>query len=143
MNILRDFSAPITAIDGTPIRPGASVEAMTRAINRIAAELLPETQQKLAEAINAELGKPLTLADVAVTALTAALPDEQSLPMPERFARMELARKVWQGGHVEITTEDRDRIKGLLPRVYQGVLVPVVASELLETDPPPALAAVA
>lgn len=129
---IRNFSAPILDIHNNPVRPGPSAEAMTRAINRVAPEMPADLQAKLAEAINAECGQPLTLADVAVESLMTPYQGEDQLPMTERLQRMKLAQKLVEGGEVDITPDERERIKTLAIKRYAGPLVPCRIEEMLE-----------
>lgn len=136
----RDFSAPILDLDGEPISLGLTPQAITRALDTVIADIPAEVVARLKVAIEKETGKPLTLGSVVVQALMAPHKGEEDLGGDERIARMELARKVNKGGTIEISAADRDRIKPLVKRLFQGPLVYVTASELLEQDPQVGLA---
>ncbi len=130
----RNFSAVVTDLDGQAVKAGPTVDGILRAVNTVWADIPADVQTKLAEAIEKEAGKDLTLASVCTSALMAAYEDDKSLSDDERVARMELARRIHKGGVVDIEPKDRDRIKPLIKKRFGGILIPVVSCELLEQD---------
>ena len=131
----RDFSAQILDLDDQPVRVGATVESLSQAIAAMLPKLSAEQVKEFDAALSAAAGKALTLASACSSALLAAHQDESNLGDDERIARMELARKIHKGGVIDITATERDRIKPLLKKRFGGILIPVVAGELLETAP--------
>jgi len=132
--VKRDFSVIVCDLDGEPVRLGAGMETIMAAVNEVFPKLTPEMQKLLNETIVKHAGKELTFGAACVGALMGAYEDERSLDDDTRFKRMELARKIHNGGVVEIEPKDRDLIKPLLKKRYNGILVPVTVAELLETD---------
>lgn len=130
----RNFDEKILDLDGMPVIVGSSVAVLLRALDSVLATLPADLKQSFTDAIAAQAGRPLTLATACSSALMGAYDDERLLDASTRIKRMELARKVHAGGIVDITPEDRDMIKPLLMKCFAGILVPVVAGELLEKD---------
>jgi hypothetical protein len=138
----RDFSSPILDLKGKPVPNQPTVDAYARAVASLASKLSPELMEQF-EADVARESSVLTLGDVCVAVLQHAYEDERTLDLSTRTKRMKLAMKLVDGGEQEITPEERDLIKPLLVKgVYGGPLVPVRASDLLETEPPAMLSAV-
>ena len=138
----RNFDELIRDLDGEPVRVGASAQSLAKAINAIWPKLSAEVQQELAKAMDEAAGKPLTLGYVCVSVLMGAYQDEQALGMDERIKRAELARRINKGGVQDVTVDDLTKIKPLLIKGFNGILVPVVAGELLEKDAPASLTAI-
>ena len=139
----RDFDAPILNIDGQPVRVGDSAQAIAKAVSSVWKIMPKDVQDALNAALAKEAGKPLTLGDACVSVLMGAYPDEPGLSLPERAKRMKLALRITEGGVQDIEPEDRDLIKPLLIKGYNGPLVPVRCAELLEKDAPEPLKSVA
>ncbi len=130
----RNFDEVILDLDGIPVRCEASPQTLLAAINDVWPQLAPDIQTALGKALDAHAGPALTLRTACLGALMGAYEDERNLSDDERMARMELARRIHKGGVQDIEPKDRDRIKPLLKKRYIGILVPVVAAELLETE---------
>jgi hypothetical protein len=138
MKLKRNFDEPICDIDGNPIRLGQTMEALLFAINAI----WPRIPSGLQDEFNAALktqnvdDAQLTLRIACVRALVGAYADEDNLAPEEAIKRMDLARKVNVGGIIEIEDTERDKMKALIRKRFGGVVIPVVAGELLEKDVP-------
>ncbi len=130
----RNFSAVVTDLDGQAVKAGPTVDGVLRAVNTVWADIPADVQTKLAEAIEKEAGKDLTLSSVCTSALMGVYDDDKNISDDERVARMELARRIHKGGVVDIEPKDRDRIKPLIKKRFGGILIPVVSCELLEQD---------
>lgn len=76
-------------------------------------------------------GAPLTLGIVAANALLA---DEKGLTGTQKIERFELAKKIYSGGSLELSEEERVRIKELVEKNYPPLVYARVI-ELLETNP--------
>lgn len=86
------------------------------------------------EPIN-EDGKPVTLCTVALSALLASFPDEQSLSGAEKVNRMQLALKInKRPREVDLTVEQLALLKTLIGKGF-GPLAVGRAYELLEAEP--------
>ena len=136
VKLKRNFDLQILGLDGKPVRAGVSPDSMLDAL----AEFLPTLEAKDREAFDrimeAKKMEPLTLRKVCCDSLLAPYEDEKNLDGAKAIERMELARLIYKGGIQEITPTQRDLVKPLFRKRYGGVLVPVVASELLEKDAP-------
>lgn len=71
----------------------------------------------------ADDSKPATLAVFAVNALNAQLEEEKNLDGAEKFKRYQLAAKVYNGGEVELTSDEAAKIKGLIGKIYPPLIV--------------------
>ena len=130
----RNFDELILDLDNNPVRNGPSPDAIARVIAAMWPKFSPELQAELNAALEKEVGKPLTLAAACVGALMGAYQGEENMDDMMRLTRMELARKIHKGGVQEIEPKDRDLIKSLLKKRWTGILIPVVAAEMLEKD---------
>ncbi len=133
----RNFDEQILGLDKQPVRAGASLQSIAKAISVIWPKLSTELQKELGAAMATEAGKPLTLGAACVSVLMGAYHDEQSLPLPDRAKRMQLALRLNDGGEQDLTPEERDMIKPLLIKGFGGVLIPVVVAEMLEKETAP------
>ncbi len=138
MKVKRNFDEPLRDIDGNPIHVGQTVERVTAALNAIWPRIPGDLQKEFNDELKA-LGveaEQLTLRIACVRALTGAYPDETNIAADEAIKRVDLARKVNAGGIIEIEDTERDKMKMLVRKRYGGVVIPVVAGELLEKDVP-------
>jgi hypothetical protein len=67
--------------------------------------------------------KPLTLAEVACTALLAAIPDDQMLSMEDKVKMFRLAQLAAKGGEQDIKTEDATLLKNRVGKCYGALIV--------------------
>lgn len=138
MKLKRNFDEPLRDIDGNLIRLGQTLETVLAALNtiwpRIPAEL--QTDFNVAAKASGMDEAELTLRIACVRALTCAYTDEQNLEAEEAIKRMDLARRINAGGVIEIEDTERDKMKTLIRKRFGGVVIPVVAGELLEKDVP-------
>lgn len=132
----RNFDDEILDLDGQPVRAGATRDALNLAIQMALGKLPNASREVLAQALDKAAGAPLTLKAACLSALLAVYEDERQLAPEEKVKRMELARKLYKGGILEISPAERDTLKPLINKCFAGVLVPVVACELLEKEPP-------
>ena len=73
-------------------------------------------------------GKPITLGDVAVTALQSQLKDEQDMPGAKKFELYRLAGKVYKNKACHLTAEEIALLKDRIGKVYgPGVVGPAWA----------------
>lgn len=96
--MLIDFSAPILDLFGRPC-----IEAGTGS--------------------NGTDPKNLTLATVASSALTAAIPDEPNQSAAVKVQRFGLALRVAAGGSVDLKAEEVAMLKDLIGKLYQPLVV--------------------
>lgn len=132
----RDFDVKICDVYGKSIRIGQSLENTVAALNVIWPRIPAGLQEEFNAALKAQGAdhEDLTLKAACVMALTGAYEDERNITFEEADARITLARKLVRGGIIDIEPKDRDRIKPLIRKKFGGVVIPVVASELLERD---------
>lgn len=135
MKIVRDFSVNLLDLEGEAIRSGPTVEGLMKVIAGMWPELTEKQQVLFNTLLDKEAGKKLTLGSASVSALIGIYDNDRELSDDERIRRMELARKLHKEGLVEITTTERDLLKPLFKKRFGGVLVPVIAGELLEQEP--------
>ena len=131
----RDFDAAIRDLNKEAVRAGATLEVAMAAINAAWPVMSSKARTVFNGALQKATGAPPTLRMVCISALMAAYPDEPNLSADEAIKRMALARRVHRGGVIEIAPEERDLMKQLIRKRYGGVLIPVVAGELLEAEP--------
>lgn len=138
MKIKRNFDEPVRDIDGNAIRVGQTVEKFAAALSAIWSRVPSDLQEEFNAALKAMdvEADQLTLRIACVRALTGAYEDEKNLAADEAIKRVDLARKVNAGGIIEIEDTERDKMKMLIRKRYGGVVIPVVAGELLEKDVP-------
>ncbi len=140
--LVRDFDQKLTDFDGTPIRLGGNADGMLKAVNDLLKLISSEVERadmpdKAKEIVKEAFGVEEDLASVAIAGLVA--PHEGEKPdEKERIRRFELARRLHKGGEQEITPEERDLIKKLIGKRFNGSLIAPMAWEMLETDPPEA-----
>lgn len=130
----RDFSREIKDLDDNPIYLPATPEQLARSLLAIRNKVPDDVKAEIDELIHTELAKPLTLAVVCVNALTGAYGGEEGLPPEDRAKRMALARKLHKGAVVDVTLDELSLIKPLITKRYSGIIIPVIASELLELE---------
>ena len=71
-----------------------------------------------------EAGKPITLKQMAILALSVAIPDEQGVGGDEKFKRYQLADRISQSTEaVEVTAEEIAKIKMLLGKGWGAMIV--------------------
>jgi hypothetical protein len=138
----RDFKQVLKDFNGAPLLMGTlDKDAFSRALG----SLEPEVQLKVMRALQAENIRPLTLEAACCQALAADLPDERdprgvaTVTADERMRRWRLGTLLvcpGPDGTVEITPEQRDLIKGLLPKAWGGSLIAPQAMEMLEEAAP-------
>lgn len=63
-------------------------------------------------------GEDLILKDVAIRALTTALPEDQALTGEQAFKRLELARRIHQGGEQELDPAEAVLIRDRVPKIW-------------------------
>ncbi len=137
-NLKRDFSALILDLDDEPVRPQLTVQRVSQALNALIPNLPDDpgaAKLALAKALQEAGDKPLTLGAAASAALLDSYPDEKDLSATERTDRLLLAMRVHKGGAIEITPEERDKMKRLLGKHWLGSLVAPRAWIMLETEP--------
>jgi hypothetical protein len=66
---------------------------------------------------------PMTLGDVAVTALETSLDEDRGITGAVKFERDELARKVYKKSSVILTAEQLASIKERIGKVYSAMIV--------------------
>lgn len=132
--VKRDFGAKLLDLDGNPCHIGGTVEGVLQVLDQVLQKVPAEVRKEAVETLERVTGKPLTLASVCSRALISPYEDERTLDDTVRIARMELARKIHKGGVVDITPQERDMIKPLIKKAFNGVLIPVLTWELLEKD---------
>lgn len=71
----------------------------------------------------ADKDKPLTLGDVAVTALESPTEDDKAKTGEEKFKLDQLARKVYQNKSVTLTVEEIATIKERIGKIYGPLVV--------------------
>lgn len=131
MRYKQDFSKELRDLDSKPVRLGLD-GGLNEVLTDIG-QLLSEDQRKvLGDRLDGIFGKNLTLGAVCVRALLAAHQDEKTLGDQERIRRYELARRINKGGSQDFNTEERDLMKKLVGKAYDGSLVAPMVWELLE-----------
>ena len=132
----RNFDLPILNLDGKPVLSGVNVDTVLAAITEFLPSLTTDQQDAFSKILESKSLEPMTLRSTSIGAIMGNYDEDKNLSDEKRIARLELARKIFVGGLIEITPAERDEIKRLLPKKWAGVLVPVVAGELLEQDVP-------
>ena len=134
-----DFKQVLKNFDGTPIISGTiTPETLSRALNM----LDQEAQMRVFRALETERVRPLTLETVCCQAVGANLPDEIDargaviIPQDERMRRYKVGLRIVspdEDGVVELSDEQRDMVKALLPRAWTGAIIPMQAQLMLES----------
>lgn len=89
-----DFTAPIIGLDGKPMMNGDPKEPV-----------------------------PLTLGEVAITALESTIEEDKQATGADKFKRDELARKVYKQKYVVLTSEEISTIKERIGKSYGAMVV--------------------
>lgn len=137
----RRFDVELHDLDDNQIMENSvDVVAVITLVNNVRNWVSSDIQEKIDGALKGLGAGGLTLKKVAISALLGAYADEQAtLNDAERFRRMELARRIHNAddGVVDLKSEDITLVKSLISKRYPGVVVPVLAGELLEKELPP------
>lgn len=132
-----DFKQPLKNFDGSPILSGT---VTPETLSRVIGALDPDARLKILQALEAEKVRPLTLELVCCTALANDLPEDRdargvvTVGADERMRRFRLGLLLvcpGEDGCVEVSDEQRDMLKKLLPRAWGGSVVPMQAVTML------------
>lgn len=133
--IKRDFDAQVLDMYGHDAQVQPRENAMARALQRFAEEGDATAVAHLNRIFKEEERKPMTLAIACAEALGGAYEDEKGMAMDTRMERFKLSQRILEGGIVELTTEERDKIKALLTKRFPGSVIAPRCAILLETEP--------
>ncbi len=131
MKFKLDFSPEVKDLEGIAVIIGAD-QRVLQTLDAVTVDWSDDQKADAFKKMHEIIGKPLTIASACIGALLGAYDDEKSLGDQERIRRYELARTINKGGEVEFNTTERDLIKKLVGKRYQGSLVAPVVWEMLE-----------
>lgn len=137
MRFKQNFKMVLKDFDDNPLRAGGD-PALVTAVNRAMTALGEKMSEEFGKQLDEIFGKPQTLGALCITAILSTHEDEKNLGEQERMRRFELGRRISKAtkpekdGFMEFNTEERDLIKKLVGKRYQGHLVPPLIWEALE-----------